>query len=133
MFSKGYNNIRSLIETQYGILSQMICDIPMHYQKELQKIKYDAHSIAKDNSIGDYEVYISILNSFDDVEYHQVNLLDESRKIVFCTIFSYYKTMLHGLLQYYKISSRAEQIEQVYDCILKSYKNRYYDEITIQN
>lgn len=27
MFAKGYTNIRAMIETQYGILSQMITDI----------------------------------------------------------------------------------------------------------
>lgn len=36
MFTKGYTNIRAMIETQYGILSQMITDIAYRYQVQLK-------------------------------------------------------------------------------------------------
>ena len=36
MFAKGYTNIRAMIETQYGILSQMITDIAYRYQLQLK-------------------------------------------------------------------------------------------------
>ena len=41
MIAKGYTNIRAMIETQYGILSQMIMDIAYRYQtqsKQTEKI-----------------------------------------------------------------------------------------------
>lgn len=37
MFAKGYTNIRAMIETQYGILSQMITDIAYRYQAQLKE------------------------------------------------------------------------------------------------
>ena len=37
MFAKGYTNIRAMIETQYGILSQMITDIAYRYQLQLKE------------------------------------------------------------------------------------------------
>ena len=37
MFAKGYTNIRAMIETQYGILSQMIMDIAYRYQTQLKQ------------------------------------------------------------------------------------------------
>lgn len=134
MISKGFNIIRAAIETQYEILSQMICDISSHYQKELQKIQNEAQQIAKENSDGDYETYLSILGGFTDIENIHIELLNECRKIVFCAIFSYYETMLNGLLRYYKISSKAKQVGQIFDCILQTYKDRFSDvEIHINN
>lgn len=37
MIAKGYTNIRVMIETQYGILSQMIMDIAYRYQTQLKQ------------------------------------------------------------------------------------------------
>lgn len=126
--------MRAAIEIQYGILSQMICDISSHYQKELQKIQNEAQHIAKENSDGDYEIYLSILHSFTDIEVIHIELLKESRKIVFCAIFSYYETMLNEFLRHYKISSNARQVGQIFDCILQTYKDRFSGyEIHISN
>lgn len=126
--------MRAAIEIQYGILSQMICDISSHYQKELQKIQNEAQHIAKENSDGDYEIYLSILHSFTDIEDIHIELLKESRKIVFCAIFSYYETMLNEFLRHYKISSNARQVGQIFDCILQTYKDRFSGyEIHISN
>ena len=134
MISKGFSTMRAAIEIQYGILSQMICDISSHYQKELQKIQNEAQHIAKENSDGDYEIYLSILHSFTDIEDIHIELLKESRKIVFCAIFSYYETMLNEFLRHYKISSNARQVGQIFDCILQTYKDRFSGyEIHISN
>ena len=112
----------------------MICDISSHYQKELQKIQNEAQYIAKENSDGDYEIYLSILHSFTDIEGVHIELLKESRKIVFCAIFSYYETMLNEFLRYYKIPSNARQVGQIFDCILQTYKDRFSGyEIHISN
>lgn len=68
MFAKGYTNIRAMIETQYGILSQMIMDIAYRYQTQLKQTEEEADRLARDNSDGDYEIYHTILNSLNDVE-----------------------------------------------------------------
>ena len=103
MIAKGYTNIRAMIETQYGILSHMITDI--------------ADRLARDNSDGDYEVYHKILNSFNDVEERSYCLMTESRKILFCAIFSYYETMLNEFVLYYKIANNATLPSQILDSI----------------
>ena len=130
MFAKGYTNIRAMIETQYGILSQMITDIAYRYQAQLKQTEEKADRLARDNSDGDYDVYHTILNSFNDVEERSYCLMTESRKILFYAIFSYYETMLNEWVQYYKIANNATQPSQILDSILKAYKTKYGEEIT---
>lgn len=130
MFAKGYTNIRAMIETQYGILSQMIMDIAYRCQTQLKQTEEEADQLARDNSDGDYEVYHTILNSFNDVEERSYCLMTESRKILFCAISSYYETMLNEIVLYYKIANNATQPSQILDSILKAYKIKYGEEIT---
>lgn len=130
MFAKGYTNIRAMIKTQYGILSQMIMDIAYRYQTQLKQTEEEADRLARDNSDGDYEVYHTILNSFNDVEERSYCLMTESRKILFCAIFSYYETMLNEFVLYYKIANNATLPSQILDSILKAYKTKYGEEIT---
>lgn len=130
MFAKGYTNIRAMIETQYGILSQMITDIAYRYQVQLKETEEETDRLARDNSDGDYDVYHTILNSFNDVEERQSCLMTESRKILFCAIFSYYETMLNEFVLYYKIANNAKQPSKILESILKTYKTKYGEEIT---
>lgn len=130
MFAKGYTNIRAMIETQYGILSQMIMDIAYRYQTQLKQTEEEADQLARDNSDGDYEVYHTILNSFNDVAERSYCLMTESRKILFCAIFSYYETMLNEFVLYYKIANNATLPSQILDSILKAYKTKYGEDIT---
>lgn len=130
MFAKGYTNIRAMIETQYGILSHMITDIAYRYQTLLKQTEEEADRLAQNNSDGDYDVYHSILNSLSDVEERSSCLMTESRKILFCAIFSYYETMLNEIVLYYKIANNATQPSQILDSILKAYKIKYGEEIT---
>lgn len=130
MFAKGYTNIRAMIETQYGILSQMITNIAYRYQVQLKGTEEETDRLARDNSDGDYDVYHTILNSFNDVEERQSCLMTESRKILFCAIFSYYETMLNEFVLYYKIANNAKQPSKILESILKTYKTKYGEEIT---
>ena len=130
MFLKGYTNIRAMIETQYGILSQMIADIAYRYQTQLKQTEEKADRLARDNSDGDNDVYHTILNSFNDVEERLYCLMTEGRKILFCAISSYYETLLNELVLYYKIANNATQPSQILDSILKAYKTKYGEEIT---
>lgn len=119
-----------MIETQYGILSQMITDIAYRYQVQLKGTEEETDRLARDNSEGDYDVYHTILNSFNDVEERQSCLMMESRKILFCAIFSYYETMLNEFVLYYKIANNAKQPSKILESILKTYKTKYGEEIT---
>ena len=130
MFAKGDTNIRAMIETQYGILSHMITDIAYRYQTLLKQTEEEADRLAQNNSDGDYDVYHTILNSFNYVEERSSCLMTESRKILFCAIFSYYETMLNEFVLYYKIANNATQPSQILDSILKAYKIKYGEEIT---
>ena len=130
MFAKGYTNIRAMIETQYGILSQMITDITYRYQAQLKETEEENDRFAQENSDRDYDVYYSILNSLSDVEERSYCLMTESRKILFCAISSYYETMLNEIVLYYKIANNATQPSQILDSILKAYKIKYGEEIT---
>ena len=130
MFAKGYTNIRAMIETQYGILSQMITDIAYRYQAQLKETEEENDRFTQENSDRDYDVYHSILNSLSDVEERSYCLTTESRKILFCAISSYYETMLNEIVLYYKIANNATQPAQILDSILKAYKIKYGEEIT---
>ena len=130
MFAKGYTNIRAMIETQYGILSQMITDIAYRYQAQLKETEEENDRFTQENSDRDYDVYHSILNSLSDVEERSYCLMTESRKILFCAISSYYETMLNEIVLYYKIANNAIQPAQILDSILKAYKIKYGEEIT---
>lgn len=130
MFAKGYTNIRAMIETQYGILSQMITDIAYRYQAQLKETEEENDRFAQENSDRDYDVYYSILNSLSNVEERSYCLMTESRKILFCAISSYYETMLNEIVLYYKIANNATQPSQILDSILKAYKIKYGEEIT---
>lgn len=57
MISKGYNEIRYMIEYRYGILSQLISEIDNYYQKKFAQFQKEALDLAKQNSSGDFEVY----------------------------------------------------------------------------
>ena len=76
--------------------------------------------MAQNNSDGDYDVYHTILNSFNDVEERSLCLMTESRKILFCAIFSYYETMLNEFVLYYKIANNATLPSQILDSIRES-------------
>ena len=119
-----------MIETQYGILSQMIMDIAYRYQVQLKETEGENDRFAQENSVGDNDVYHSILNSFNDVDERLSCLMTESRKILFCAIFSYYETMLNEFVQYYKIANKAKLPSKILETILKAYKTRYGEEIT---
>ena len=57
MISKGYNEIRYMIEYRYGILSQLISEIDNYYQKTFAQFQKEALDLAKQNSSGDFEIY----------------------------------------------------------------------------
>lgn len=129
MVPKGYNTLRALIETRYGILSQLISNVEKHYHSPWIDFQNYVIKTAKENCDGDNEIYFSILHSFDTEEEILESLLKETRRILFCSIFSYYENMLNEILSYYGIATKAQQVKQVFEVIKKEYKNRYSEEL----
>ena len=129
MVPKGYNTLRAMIETRYGILSKLICDAEKHYYNPWIDFQNNALKTAKENCNGDSEIYFSILHCFDTEEELLESLVKETRRILFCSIFSYYESMLNEMLLYYGISTKAQQVKHVFETITKEYKKRYSEEL----
>lgn len=129
MISKGYNTLRALIETRYGILSQLISNVEKHYHSPWIDFQNYVIKTAKENCDGDNEIYFSILHSFDTEEEILESLLKETRRILFCSIFSYYENILNEMLLYYGIDTKAQQVKHIFEAITKEYKNRYSEEL----
>ena len=126
MIGKAKTDIRAEIDTQYEILSQMIEDIANRYQEDALHFEEFVNRMAEKDSDGDEDMKYTIQRSFDASLENQYSLISEARKIIFCTIFSYFESMLHGLIDYYKISTgKAKYVTQLIEAIKKDYKNRY--------
>jgi hypothetical protein len=129
MIGKARTNIRAEIDTQYEILSQMIEDIADHYQEEALRFEKYIDRVAEEDSEGDNDIKFSIQRSFDDSLEKQYSLTFEARKIMFCAIFSYFESMLYGLIDYFKIPREgAKYVNQLVEAIKKEYKNRYSED-----
>lgn len=123
------SNIRASIEDQFEILYKMINDISEHYQKELTDLEFNKNQqvIASGD---DLDVQNVIRNQYDSIVEEHNSLLIESRKILFCAIFSYFESMLYGIINFYKISrGRANQVDQLISKILSEYESRYSEKI----
>ena len=118
--------IRAEIDTQYEILSQMIEDIADRYQEEALRFEQYIDKVAEEGSDGDRDIKFSIQRSFDNSLEKQYSLTFEARKILFCAIFSYFESMLYGLIGYYMIPrGRTNQVGQLIDKIGEEYLRRY--------
>jgi len=114
-----------MIEYRYGILSQLISEIDNYYQKTFAQFQKEALDLAKQNSSGDFEVYYTILQGFDSEDERISSLCKEVRKILFCSIFSYYEGCINAIIKYYKIETEAQQVQKLYDAISRTYEKRY--------
>lgn len=81
--------------------------------------------MAKQNSSGDFDVYYTILQSFDSEDERISTLCKEVRKILFCSIFSYYEGCINAIIKYYKIETEAQQVQKLHDAISRTYEKRY--------
>lgn len=126
MIGKARTNVRAEIDTQYEILSQMIEDIADRYQEETMRLEECVNRMAEEDSDGDENIKHTIQRSFDTSLEKQYSFIFEARKILFCTIFSYFESMLHGLIDYYKIPiGKAKYVNQLVEAIKKEYEKRY--------
>ena len=126
MIRNARTNIRAEIDTQYEILSQMIEDIADRYQEDELRFEKFVDKMAEEDSEGDEDIKRTIQRSFDASLEKQYSLTFEARKILFCTIYSYFESMLHGLIDYYKIPvGGAKYVNQLVEAIKKDYKTRY--------
>ena len=126
MIRKTRTDIRAEIDSQYEILSQMIEDIADRYQEDELRFDKFVDKMAEEDSEGDEDIKRTIQRSFDASLEKQYSLTFEARKILFCTIYSYFESMLHGLIDYYKIPvGGAKYVNQLVEAIKKDYKTRY--------
>ena len=126
MIRNARTNIRAEIDTQYEILSQMIEDIADRYQEDELRFEKFVDKMAEEDSEGDEDIKRTIQRSFDASLEKQYSLTFEARIILFCTIYSYFESMLHGLIDYYKIPvGGAKYVNQLVEAIKKDYKTRY--------
>lgn len=132
IIGKTYSNIGWEIENQYEILSQMINDIAEHYQNEVLTIKNEVDEIYKKFSDSDYETYSNETQGLDEVLDKPYSLCYEARKILFCAIFSYFESMLYGIIEYYKIPrGKANQPSQLIEKICKEYDTKFSKKLPI--
>lgn len=132
IIGKTYSNIGWEIENQYEILSQMINDIVEHYQNEVLTIKNEVDEIYKKFSDSDYETYSNETQGLDEVLDKPYSLCYEARKILFCAIFSYFESMLYGIIEYYKIPrGKANQPSQLIEKICKEYDTKFSKKLPI--
>ena len=126
IIGKTYSDIGWEIEHQYEILSQLIDDIAEHYHDEALAVEKEVDEIYNKYSDSDYETFSNVTQGLDEVLDKPYSLCYEARKILFCAIFSYFESMLYGLINFYKIPiGRTNQTEQLIDKIKKEYDNRY--------
>lgn len=125
VIGKTRTNIRAEIDDQFEVISQMIKDIAEHYQGELNNFENQVETICKEESGNEIEVYCSLTNDFAPEIDKRNSLCIEARKIIFCSIFSYFETMLYGVISYYNIQ-RGERgkVKQLIDIISSEYKKR---------
>ena len=126
MIRNARTNIRAEIDTQYEILSQMIEDIADRYQEEELRFEKFVDRMAEEDSEGDEDIKHTILRNFDASFEKQSSLTFEARKILFCTIYSYFESILHGLIYYFKIPVESPKyVNNLVEAIKKEYKTRY--------
>ena len=126
MIRNARTNIRAEIDTQYEILSQMIEDIADHYQEEELRFEKYVDRTVEENSEGDEDIKRTILRNYDAPLEMQYSLTYEARKILFCSIFSYLESMLHGLKDYFKIPvEKPQYVKNLVKAIKGEYKERY--------
>jgi hypothetical protein len=126
MIRNARTNIRAEIDAQYEILSQMIEDIADRYQEDELSFEKYVDRMAEEDSEGDEDIKHTILRNFDASFEKQSSLTFEARKILFCTIYSYFESMLHGLIDYFKIPVESPKyVNNLVEAIKKEYKTRY--------
>ena len=126
MIGKARTNVRTEIDTQYEIISKMIEDIADRYLEDELRFEECVKRMAEEDSDGDEDIKHTIQRSFDTSLEKQYLLTFEARKILFCTIFSFFESMLHGLIDYYKIPmGKAKYVNELVEAFKKEYNNRY--------
>lgn len=132
IISKTRSNIGWEIENQYEILSHLIDDIAEHYQDEALALEKEVDEIYNKYANSDYETLSNETQGLDEVLDKPYYLCYEARKILFCAIFSYFESMLYGIIEFYKIPrAKANQPGQLIDIICKEYEKRFSDPLAL--
>jgi hypothetical protein len=129
IIGKTMSNIGWEIENQYEILSQMISDVAEHYQKEAIDLDLIVDAEVAKEPEDDYDAQLSKRNEYREIVIKKSMQCAEARKVLFCAIFSYFESMLYGIIEYYKIPrGKTIQVKQLVDIIKNEYVKRYNDQ-----
>ena len=130
IIGKTISNIRAEINTQYDILLQMIEDLAVHYHKEECALNLKVDKVYEEASKCDYETFSNMTQGYGEIQDEYYRKSVEARRVLFCAIFSYFESMLHGLIDYYKIPiGGAKYVNKLVEAIKKEYEKRYSEEI----
>ena len=129
---KTRSNIGWEIEHQYEILFQMIDDIAEHYHDEALNVEKEVDDIYNKYANSDYETFSNETQGLNEVLDKPFSLCYEAKKILFCAIFSYFESMLYGIIEYYKIQrKKANQPSQLINKICEEYDRRFSKQLSI--
>lgn len=125
IIGKTKSNIGWEIENQYEILSQIIGYLAEHYQDEALDLEKEVDKIYNNFSDSDYETFSNEIQGLGEELDKRFAYSYEARKILFCAIFSYFESMLYGIIMYYKIPrGKANQPSQLIKKICEEYDRR---------
>lgn len=129
IIGKTMSNIGWEIENQYEILSQMISDVAERYQKEAIDLDLIVDAEVAKEPEEDYDAQLSKRNEYREIVIKKSMQCVEARKVLFCAIFSYFESMLYGIIEYYKIPrGKTNQVKQLVDIIKDEYVRRYNEQ-----
>ena len=126
IIGKTYSDIGWEIEHQYEILSQLIDDIAEHYHDEALAVEKEVDEIYNKYSDSDYETFSNVTQGLDEVLDKPYSLCYEARKILFCAIFSYFESMLYGIISFYNIPRNgAQRISKLLEIVCTEFEEKF--------
>ena len=126
IIGKTRSNIGAEIDTQYEILLQMIEDLAGHYHEDECAFNERVDKIYEEASKYDYETYSDMTQGYGEIQGQYYRKSVEARKVLFCAIFSYFESMLCGIIKFYGIEKgRINQFDQLIVKLCKGYTRRF--------
>ena len=124
------SNIGWEIENQYEILSQMISDVADRYHDEAIALEKKVDETYNKYANSDYNTFSNETQGLDKVLDKPYSLCYEARKILFCAIFSYFESMLHGISDFYNVTKEKKRhMDKLLAVICDEFGNRFSSEL----
>ena len=120
-------NLRAEIENWHDIIAIMIDDISIHYQEQYVNIEIIANNEAEEQSKGDHDIYSTIIDSYASEIERRAYTSFHAHQILFCTIYSYFETMLNRIIHYRFTGGkmRFQDTKSILNAICNDYYKRF--------